>query len=110
MKKDRPVSRARSNVFAGLGLPDPDEHLLKAQIVLAIGNVIRQRDLTQEAAARIMGLRQPDVSKLLKGRFEGFSLERLISFVLALGHPIRITVDAANKNYAPAALSLELCD
>ena len=81
---------------------------MKAQIVVAIGNQIRNQNLTQAAAAEKIGLRQPDVSKLLDGRFEGFSLERLIGFLLALGNDITIDVGPTNDNYAPGRLKLAL--
>ena len=109
MKNDMTVKRSSGNIFADLGLQDADKLQLKAQIVLAIGNQIRDRGLTQAAAAMRIGLKQPDVSKLLDGRFEGFSLERLLGFLLALGNNVTIGIDAAaNENNAPGRLKLAL--
>ena len=79
-------------MFADLGLPDADEHMLKARIVVVIAQIVKQRGLTQTAAAKVMGLEQPDVSKLLRGNFRGFSLERLLGFARALGSDVDITL------------------
>ncbi len=101
MNSDLKVKRGSGNVYADLGLPDADKIKVKAQIVAAISNQIRDRGLTQAAAAEKMGLKQPDVSRLLDGRFDGFSLERLIGFMLALGNQVRIEVEPANENHPP---------
>jgi predicted XRE-type DNA-binding protein len=80
------------NVFADVGLPDAELQLLKAEIVSRIDDILRERRLTQAAAARIMGISQPDVSKMLRGLFRGFSLERLLVFLAALGQDVTIDV------------------
>jgi predicted XRE-type DNA-binding protein len=84
----RSVTRGSGNIFADLGLPNADEHMLKARVVMFITALIEELELTQQGAAKRMGIRQPDVSKLLRGRFAGFSLERLLGFVRALGSDI----------------------
>jgi len=90
-KATRAVTRRGSgNIFADLGLANADEHMLKARIVMFIGQRIEQLGLTQQAAAKRMGVSQPDVSDILRGRFEGFSLERLLGFVRALGSDVEI--------------------
>jgi predicted XRE-type DNA-binding protein len=81
----------RGNIFADLGLPNADEHALKARLVIYIDKMVEQAGLTQQAAAKKMGISQPDVSNLLRGRFEGFSFERLLGFVRALGGGGEIT-------------------
>jgi predicted XRE-type DNA-binding protein len=100
MKKTIPVKRGSGNVFADIGLPDAEGRLLKAQIVVLIGNIIRDQRLTQTAAAKKMGLKQPDVSRLLDGRISGFSLERLLALLTALGQRVTLEVesDPANEN------------
>jgi predicted XRE-type DNA-binding protein len=93
MKKGtRSVTRGSGNIFADLGLPDADEHMLKARFAMFIGKRIEQLALTQQSAAKRMGLSQPDVSNLLRGHFEGFSLERLLGCVRALGNDVEIKV------------------
>jgi predicted XRE-type DNA-binding protein len=100
MKNDIPVKRSSGNVFADFGLPDADALLLKAQIVSTIGDLIKEQRLTQTAAACKMGLKQPDVSRLLDGRVEGFSLERLIGLLVSLGQ--KVTLESrANENHQP---------
>jgi predicted XRE-type DNA-binding protein len=78
------VTRGTHNIFADLGLPNADAHMLKARLVICIDKMIEQTGLTQQTAAKRIGISQPDVSNLLRGRFEGFSLERLLSFVRLL--------------------------
>ena len=62
---DIAVKRGSGNVFADLGFPDADAHLVKAELVSRIDDIVRDRGLTQTAAGRLMGLSQPDVSRLL---------------------------------------------
>jgi predicted XRE-type DNA-binding protein len=88
------------NVFADLGLADAGEHLIKAGLVLRIDRTIRQRKLTQAAAAQLMGIDQPKVSALLAGRFRGYSVERLMRFLVALGHDIGIVVKPRKRRTA----------
>lgn len=92
------VTRGSGNVFADLGLPNPEEHLAKAQLASMIDDVIRDRGLTQEEAAALMGIDQPKVSHLLRGRFSGFSTHRLMEFLNALGRDVEIVVRAAPKS------------
>jgi predicted XRE-type DNA-binding protein len=98
MTKKASVSRSSGNVFADIGLPDADEHLLKARVVMFISLLIEARGLTQQAAASRMRIAQPDVSNLLRGRFEGFSLERLLGFARALGSDVEITMKRPARN------------
>ncbi len=80
------------NVFADLGLPDADERLVKATLALEIGRIIKARKLTQQAAAKLMGIDQPKVSHVLTGRLAGYSTERLMGFLTALGRDVEIVV------------------
>lgn len=107
MKDDVSVTRSSGNVFADLGLPDADAHLLKAHVVVAITDMIDQQGLNQTAAASRMGIAQPDLSKLLRGQFRGFSLERLLDLARALGGDIEIKVKRARKE-REGSLKLEL--
>ena len=92
MAKKSKITQSSGNVFADLGLDMPQEHYVKAHLVILISKRIESQGLTQGQAATKMGLRQPDVSKLLRGRFEGFSLERLLYFVRSLGSDIEIKI------------------
>ncbi len=80
------------NVFADLGLPDAEERLVKATLALEIGRIIKARKLTQQAAAKLMGIDQPKVSHVLTGRLAGYSTERLMGFLTALGRDVEIVV------------------
>ena len=86
------VERGSVNVFADLGLPDADAHLLKAELVVRIDRIIRQRGLTQVEAAKLLGLAQPDVSRLLRGDFRQYSMERLLRLLTALGRDVEIVI------------------
>jgi predicted XRE-type DNA-binding protein len=101
MKKTAPVKRGSGNVFKDLGFRDAETLLLKAQIVAAIGDIIHEQGLTQTAAARKMRLKQPDVSRLLDGRTDGFSLERLFNLLVALGQRVLVEAQPANENLSP---------
>ena len=80
------------NVFADIGLPDAETHLLKAQLVSRIQDILDERGLSQTAAAALMGVRQPDLSRILHGQFRGFSVERLMTMLTALGFEVAITL------------------
>jgi len=86
------VERSSGNVFADLGLPEADIELLKAELVTRIDEIIRQRRLTQVQAARLLRLSQPDVSRLLRGNFQDYSVERLFRLVTALGRDVEIVI------------------
>ncbi len=88
------------NVFADLGLADAQEHLIKAGLVAKIDQIIRQRGLTQAAAAHLLGIDQPKVSAMLAGQFRGYSVERLMRFLVALGHDVEIVVKARKRGAA----------
>ncbi len=88
------------NIFADLGLPDAGEHLIKAGLVIRIDRIIRQRKLTQAAAAQLMGIDQPKVSAMLSGQFRGYSVERLMRFLVALGNDVEIVVKPRKRGTA----------
>ena len=89
---DTAAERSSGNVFADLGLPDADAHIVKAELVLRIEAIIRGRNLTQAEAGRLLGLSQPDVSWLLRGDFREYSLERLLRLLTALGRDVDIVI------------------
>ena len=91
MKKKLPDHEVScGNVFADAGLPQADDHLLKARLVSRIEDLMEERDLNQTNAARLMGIAQPDLSNILHGRFRGYSAERLMRCLSALGGEIEI--------------------
>lgn len=86
------ITRSSGNVYADLGIKNADEHALKAELVRRIAAVMAEQELTQSAAARRLGIAQPDVSKMLRGHFRQFSVGRLMRFLVALGHDVEIVV------------------
>ncbi len=95
-----PVTASSGNVFADMGLPEPEEELTKAQLASHIRQAIKRRRLTQVAAAAVMGVDQPKVSALLNGRLANFSSERLMRLLTALGQDVDITVRTKPRNRA----------
>jgi predicted XRE-type DNA-binding protein len=86
------------NVWLQLGMPDAEEHYLKAELVLRLDKAIRHLRLTQRMAARRIGTTQPELSKILGGKFSEVSIERLMRFLTALGYRIEIKIAAAKAN------------
>jgi len=87
-----PVEQGSNNIFADLGFPNPEEHLAKAQLAVQIVEIIRQRRLSQTAAADILGIDQPKVSALMRGQLKNFSLDRLCRFLNRLDKDVDIVV------------------
>jgi predicted XRE-type DNA-binding protein len=102
MNKKR-QSTDRPNVFKDIGVPNPEEHLVKAQLVYKIDSIMTKRRLKQAEAARLFGVKQPDISKMLRGEFRQFSVERLMRFLVALDQNVAIVVTPRRgKRHAPA--------
>jgi predicted XRE-type DNA-binding protein len=92
-KKALPAHEVGSgNIFADLGLPNAEEHQLKAALVVQLRRLIKARKLTQTAAAEVIGIKQPELSNILRGHYQGFSLERLMRMLTAFDQDIEITV------------------
>ena len=101
MTKQKPEYEVSSgNVFADLGLPNSEEALAKAELAQKITAVMQARRLTQVELAKKLGVDQPKVSALVRGQLAGFSLERLMRFLLLLGQDIKITVQASSRSRA----------
>ncbi len=92
------IEESSGNVFADLGLKNPEELLAKAQLVQRIADIIAERKLTQARAAKLLGIDQPKVSALLRGKLEGFSTDRLFRFLNALGRDVEIVIRPARKD------------
>src|ERR1700733_13527753 len=86
------VEASSGNVFADLGLPNPDELLAKAELVRRICEIIAEKKLTQAKAAALLGIDQPKISALIRGKFDGFSSDRLFRFLNTLGQEVEILV------------------
>ena len=92
MKKPVSYTKSSGNVFGDIGFPNAEEHLVKAKLVMKIDALMRARRLKQVEAAELFGVKQPDVSKMLRGDFRQFSVERLMRFLVALGQDVEIVV------------------
>jgi predicted XRE-type DNA-binding protein len=91
------VTRRSGDVFADLGLPNPELELLKARLTLQIYKVIKARGLTQAQAGAVLGIKPPHVSALMRNRADNVEVGRLIEFLTALGQDVRITVKPTRK-------------
>jgi predicted XRE-type DNA-binding protein len=104
--KSTEIERSSGNVFADIGTPNAEEHLLKAQLVSRLDDLIKARKLTQVAAARLLGLGQPDLSKILRGHFRDVSVERLLRFLMALDCDVEIVVKRKRRGKRPSRLTI----
>ena len=86
------VERSSGNVFEDLELPDADELFLKASLGFEVFQIIGKRKLTQAEAAEILGVRQPEISRLKSGKFNHYSVERLMTFLTRLNRDIEIRI------------------
>ena len=93
------VTESSGNIFADLGFANPEQEQLKANLTLQIYRTIKQRGLTQNAAGAILGIKQPHVSSLMRGRSGNFSVGRLMEFLTALGQDVEITIRPTVKEH-----------
>jgi predicted XRE-type DNA-binding protein len=92
------VIRSSGNVFADLGLPDAAELDTKARLCATLNRIVERKRLTQADVAAALGINQPKVSALLHYKLEGFSVERLMHFLVALGHDVEIHIKATPRS------------
>ncbi|MDH3914332.1 MAG: helix-turn-helix domain-containing protein [Rhodospirillales bacterium] len=100
------IRRGGTNVFADLGLPDAENQFVKAQLVSRMMDVMKARKLTQTAVAEVIGVTQPDVSNLIRGRFRGYSIDRLMGFLVALDQDVEIVVKGKPDSRRDARLTV----
>lgn len=99
------AEKSSGNVFADLGFPRPDQELLKAKLTLEIYRIIRERGWKQAEAGKILGIKQPHVSALMRNRAGAFSVERLMDFLAALGRDVEIRVKPARGKQGKVSLA-----
>lgn len=105
----RNVVYGSGNVFADLGLKNADELLVRAALLRRVTQIINERKLTQAKAAQLLGLKQPDVSALLKGRYlRRFSTDRLMRCLTALGQDVEIVVKPRTARKGQAQISVAM--
>ena len=100
------ITRGHRNVYADLGMPNPEGMLVKAKLVAAIAEIIAQRGLSQASAAELLGLTQPKLSNLLRGQFRGVSERRLMDCLTRLGRDIEIIIREHPRSRALGRLSV----
>lgn len=99
-KKAAEVHESGENIFADLGLPDADGHFLKAQIVAELYRLTGERKLTQARAGALMGISQPEVSRLFKGAFREYSIDRLLGLLTSFDRDVEIVARPRAKRGA----------
>jgi len=95
------IEHSGGNVFADLGIPNPEEHLAKAKLTMQICSLIEEAGLTQAQAAKRLGIDQPKISQLTRGIIRGFSIERLIRYLNILDLDVTITTQRPKKGRKP---------
>ena len=103
---DGAITRGSGNVFADLGFENPEEELAKAKLVVALSEVIERTDLTQAKVARMLGVDQPTISKILRGRTGGFTADRLLRFLNLLDQDVTISVSPKREVQARVTVSV----
>lgn len=98
MKGKTEFETGSGNVFADIGLPNAEEHLVKASLVSRIDEIIRARKLTQVSTGRLLGVGQPDLSKILRGHFQDVSVARLLRFLTSLDQDVDIVLKPKRKS------------
>ncbi len=87
------------NIFADIGIPNPEEAMAKAKIAMKIHDTIKKKKLTQAKAAKVLKISQPKISLLLRGYLTDFSLERLLRFLNDLGQNVYISITPASHGH-----------
>ena len=92
------ITKGSSNIYADIGTPDAGEMLVKAHLAAKIGEIIKQRHMTQQQAAEILGMPQPKLSNMLRGQFRGISEARMLDCLNRLGRDVEIVVRKASRS------------
>jgi predicted XRE-type DNA-binding protein len=100
------VTQGTANVFADLGLPHPEQQLIKARLTLQIYAIIRKRGMTQVQAAAALGVKQPQVSLLMRNRARSFSVGRLLEFLTRLGQDVEVTIRPTRRPHGEMSITL----
>jgi len=100
------ITRGTGNVFADLGYADADERQTKLRLALAINGVVDRQRLTQAAAAEKLHVNQPKISALANYKLDGFSVERLMTFLVALDQDVEIIIRKKPRSRAAGRISV----
>ena len=94
------------NVFADIGMAEPVEALAKAKLARKVGSIIKHRHLNQTEAAKLLGIDQPKVSRLLRGQLKEFSMTKLMDFMLRLDRDIEIRIKKHRNGSVPPGIEV----
>lgn len=100
------ITHSSGNVYADIGVAQPEAMLAKAQLAQRVGSIIAARKLTQREAAEIIGVPQPKLSNILRGQFRGVSEAKLMDCLLRLGNDVQIVVKPARRKSSVGSLSV----
>ena len=106
MSKDLEVHESCGNVFEDLGIPSPEDDLVKSELAMRIARIVRRRTLKQSEIAKILGVPQPKVSSLLNGRLYGFSIDKLMTFLTKLDRDVDIVVRRKDPAHEQGRISV----
>lgn len=95
------------NVFADLGLPHPEQALLRSKLAIEIRHIIEAKGLTQAEAAKIVGVSQPKISEITRGRVADYSVERLLRMINKLGYDVELQVSPRKRADAVGTLRVK---
>jgi predicted XRE-type DNA-binding protein len=101
------LTQGSGNVFRDLGLPNPEQELLKAQLTPQIYSILKDTGMTQVEIAKILGVQQPQVSLLVRNRAGNFSVGRLMEFLTALRQAVEITVRPSRREHGALSVVSE---
>jgi predicted XRE-type DNA-binding protein len=104
-----PIERGSGNVFADVGVANPQEALAKAKLAVQIAQAIEAANLTQNEAADRLGIDQPKISNIVRGRLAGFTIDRLMRLLTALGQDVQIQVGPSKKHQLHGELCVACC-
>jgi len=100
------ITESSGNIFADLGLPNAEQELMKAQLTLQIYRIIKKRGITQTEAARILGVKRPHVSLLMRYRAGTCSIGRLMEFLTTLGQDVEVTIRPTRRDHGEMSVTL----
>ena len=100
------IEKGSMNVYADLGVADAEEMLVKAQLASKIAEIIKLRKLTQTQASSLLGMTQPKLSNLLRGRFRGISETKMLECMTLLGRDVQIVVKPASRSRKTGQVSV----
>jgi predicted XRE-type DNA-binding protein len=92
------IEEGSINVYADLGWPDAEEMFVKAQLATKIREIIKNRGWTQQEAASVLGMTQPNLSKMLRGQFRGISETKMMEYLTRLGQQVQIVVGPETRS------------